>query len=245
MKISIIGQDTLAAAIRECCARHFEVTAAPDPTAAIWWITYDTPIGTDDRPDSEWVIDRIRELLVDLDTKPLIIVSSQMPVGTTAELEREFPQNRFAHSPENIRVATAVADFENQARIVVGIRTPTDEEKQRIHELLKPFTQLLILTDPETAEMCKHALNNLLGLQIAFINEIARICVKVGADPETVSLALRSERRVSPHAPLKPGKPFGLGHLARDIYTLNRIARGTGVTAPIIGSIKASNDAHV
>lgn len=244
LKISIIGQDTLAAAIAICCRRHFDTTTVPDPAAAIWWITYDTPIGQDDAPDSGWVIDRIRELLVDLHTNPLILVSSQLPVGTTAKLEREFPQHRFAHSPENIRVATGVADFENQARIVVGIRNPTASETALIEELCAPFTKQVIICDPETAEMVKHALNNLLGMTIAFINEIARVCKVVGADADKVSLALRTERRVSPNAPLRPGKPFGLGHLARDIYTVTRIAQANGVSIPLISNIKASNDAH-
>lgn len=244
MKVSILGQDSLAKAIVACCSRHCDVMTVPDRTADILWITYDTPIGHNDEPDSEWVIDRIRESLVDIGTKPLVLVSSQMPVGTTAKLEQEFPDHRFAHSPENVRVASAISDFENQSRVVVGIRNPTEWEKALLEALFSPFTKQIFMTDPETAEFAKHALNNFLGLQIAFVNELARICAKVGANAETVSQTLLTERRVSPNAPLKPGKPFGLGHLARDIFTLNRIVKEHGITAPIIGSIKASNDAH-
>lgn len=239
LKLSIIGQDTLAAAIIECCRRHFEVTTVRDETADVLWITYDTPIGPGDKPDSEWVIDRIRENLVDFGTKPLILVSSQMPVGTTAKLEQEFPEYAFAHSPENIRVASAVADFENQARIVVGVRD--DRHHGIIEELFAPFTRQLILTNPETAEMCKHALNCALGLNIAFINEVARVCKAVGADAEKVSLALRTERRFSPHAPLRPGPPFGGGHLARDIYTMTEIIHAKHIHAPLITHIRESN----
>lgn len=242
LKISVIGQATLASATAECCLRHFEVYRAPWPNADIVWVVYDTPIDMDDKPDSDWVIDRIRELMVDLGTKPLILVSSQMPVGTTAKLEQEFPAHSFAHSPENIRVATAVADFTAQSRIVVGVRT--DRHNEILEELFKPFTSNLIITDPETAEMTKHAVNSFMALQIAFVNELAKISGSVGANASIVSLALRADERVSPKAPLRPGSPYGGGHLARDIYTLNQIAKERGISVPIIGHIKESNDAH-
>lgn len=240
LKLSVIGQDTLAAATAHCCAKHFSVERVPCSTADIVWFCHDTPICEGDVPDGDWVIDRIRESLVDLDTKPLILISSQMPVGTTAALEQEFPDRSFAHSPENIRVASGIADFENQARVVVGVRT--DKHNVILQQLFEPFTKQLIITTPETAEMCKHALNCFLGLQIAFINEVARVCAKVGADAEKVSLALRTESRVSPKAPLRPGAPFGGGHLARDIYTVSRIARERGVNIPLISHIKESNE---
>jgi UDP-glucose 6-dehydrogenase len=83
--------------------------------------------------------------------------------------------------------------------------------------------------------MCKHALNTFLGLQIAFINEVAHICAAVGADPATVSLALRTDHRVSLKAPLRPGAPFSGGHLARDINTLATFH------TPLISHILESN----
>src|SRR5262245_1056221 len=166
LKISVIGQDTLAEAIATCCARHFEVLRVPCSSAKVWWLCWDTPIGDGDKPDSTWVMDRIRELLVDAEPGPLILTSSQMPVGTTAALEKEFPEFAFAHSPENIRVATAVQDFECQARIVVGVRNVFAHTV--IKELMDPFTKQLILTDPETAECCKHFTNCLLALCIVY-----------------------------------------------------------------------------
>lgn len=241
IKLSIIGQDTLAAAIFQCCSRHFDVTQMPDHSSTIWWICYDTPIGSDDRPDGEWVIDRIRELLVDVEhPRPIILVSSQMPVGTTAALEQEFPGFVFAHSPENIRVATAVADFENQARIVLGVR---DQTSVAIFEMLfAPFTKQLIVTDPETAELSKMTLNAWLALQVVFINEIARICRREGGDPDKVSLALRTDARCNLRAPLRPGAPYGLGHLAREVHNANLLVKKHGLDSPILANIKRSNE---
>ena len=236
MKIAIIGQDTLAAATRECCRRHCEIVI-PE-VADLVWVCYDTPI-SDDIPDSDWVLERIGELLLSCNQEAIMLVSSQMPVGTIAHLEGKYPAFKWAYSPENIRVATAVTDFENQDRIVLGVRDISHADS--IKPLLMNFTRNVIVTNPETAEMCKHALNCWLGMNIAFINEIARICAVVGADVDRISEALKSERRISPKAPLKAGGPFGGGHLARDIHTLCSVAKASEISIPIINSIINSN----
>lgn len=239
MRIQILGHDSLAAATRTCCAPHFEfVEEEPD----ILWACWDTPLGKDDRPDSDWVLDRIRENIPPLGSPTVVLVSSQMPVGTTAQLEHEFPSYTFAYSPENIRVASAVADFQNQARIVVGRRT--ERHDFLFAQLFAPFTKRLILTDPETAEMTKHALNCWLAMNIAFINEVSRLSAVVKADVNVISQALLTERRISPCAPLRPGSPFGGGHLSRDLYNLNAIARAANVHVPILSHVMESNDLH-
>ena len=247
--LHIFGQATLAAATLECCKKHFLCNPpkiSDRPPSDVLWICYDTPIGLNDEPDTEWVVERIREHVRLLGTHcfPLILISSQLPVGTTARLEKEFPQHSFACQPENIRVASAVADFQNQERVVIGRRNIKHDELlgELFAPFIVPFTGKIILTDPESAEMVKHALNCYLGMSIAFANEIARVCKAVGADVEAVSQGLRTERRVSPLAPLKPGAPFGGGHLARDIFTVRRIAHENGVSIPIIAAIKPSND---
>jgi UDPglucose 6-dehydrogenase len=241
MNLTIIGQDTLAAATTECCRKHFNVQSAPDEDTELIWFCYDTPIGADDAPDVEWVIDQIGSVLSQIlgHHRPLILVSSQIPVGTMLRLETLWPWFEFAYSPENILVASAVADFTNQARIVVGTRHNGHQEL--FEKLFFPFTQHIIFTDTETAEMVKHTLNCYLGLCIAFINEIAKVCAAVGVDAGKVSEALLAERRVSPNAPLRPGKPFGLGHIARDIYVLNEVGNAIGLSLPIIENITRSN----
>jgi UDPglucose 6-dehydrogenase len=247
-KLCILGQDTLAKAVLECCQRHFCASPVIYREADMIWICHDTPIAAGGEPDAEWVIVQIRQALTDwaaLDnpavTHPLILISSQMPVGTIARLEKEYPGHTFACSPENLRVATAVADFENQARVVIGTRN--DNHKGLLDAVFAPFTKQIIWTTPETAEMVKHTLNCFLGLQIAFINEIAKIAKVVGADVDTITVGLRTDARVSAKAPLKAGGPFGGGHLARDIYTLRHIAWGMGMKVPIIEHIMESNDA--
>ncbi len=244
LRLAITGQSSLAEVTRHCCAKHFELVDNCGPEIAdILWICYDTPIDDDDKPDVDWVLAHIRHDLGEAGLAPLVLISSQLPVGTTARLEMEFPAHVFAYSPENIRVASGIQDFENQARVVVGINGDRPLGREQLAELFAPFTRNLIFTDPSTAEMCKHALNVYLGLTIAYANEIGRICRVVGADPDIVTAALRSEPRVSPKAPLKIGAPFGGGHLARDIYLMRELAEREGLACPIISHIKESNEA--
>ena len=243
MKLSIVGQDSLALATATCCRRHFDVLAEPGVTADILWVCYDTPTGPDNRPDADWVCAKIHGHLGQIDPTVPVLISSQLPVGTTARLEKDHPAFTFAYSPENIRVANAVSDFENQARVVVGVRN--DDNNSLLNKLCAPFTRNIIFTTPETAEMSKTALNCFLALQIAWINEIARVCETVGADASVVSQAVRSDARVSPKAPLRPGAPFGGGHLERELFTLGELAMTHGVCIPIITHINESNRVSV
>lgn len=239
MKIAVTGQGVLADTTRACCAKHHEVVNHADKDIEVMWVCYDTPLEGGE-PDYEWVINRIQKELSELHGTPVVLISSQMPVLTTFRLEQRFPRHFFAYSPENIRVATPIDDFERQNRIVVGVRSKV--RNSTLMWLLSPFTHHIIFTSPETAEMVKHALNSYLGMSIAFINEIAKVCESVKADANVVSEALLSERRISPNAPLKPGKPFGGGHLIRDIRALEDFAKGRGIRLPIISHIRESNE---
>lgn len=247
MKISIVGQATLAAAVRECCRLHFDVANDPRPNSDLIWVCYDTPIGVNglnDAPDVPWVLDRIRADMVSASEGQPILISSQLPVGTTKQLEQEFPKNPFAYSPENIRVASAVSDFKNQARIIVGVRYSGIGIVGMLNRLFHPFTDRIVYVSIEEAEMAKHALNCWLGMNIAFANEIDRICDALGGiDGTKVMECLLSERRISPYTPIRPGAPFGGGHLARDIFALTELAKRNKLETPIIAAITASNSA--
>ena len=239
MKISIVGNDTLAAATRFGCSKFHEIvdkSECPD----ILWACYDTPISANGDADYKWVIDNISEDILSISTKTLIIISSQIQIGTIRHMETDFPDYTFCYVPENIRVATANDDFIKQSRIVAGRRSDKDDEL--ICSLLTPFTEFILYTTPETAEMVKHALNCWLGMNIAFINEIARIGDAWGIEMPIVSRALMSDSRISPKAPLKAGGPFGGGHLSRDIKTLVGLSYATKTEAPIIRSILKSNE---
>jgi UDPglucose 6-dehydrogenase len=210
--------------------------------ADVLWLCYDTPVNENDEPDVESVLANLRKALAHLPQGALVLISAQLPVGTCAKLEKEFPQFHFACSPENLRLGKALDSFEKAGRVIVGIRS--DAKKAVLEKLFAPFTPQILFMRTESAEMVKHALNSFLALSITFINEIARLCEHTGADAKEVSAGLKSEPRIGPKAYLGPGGPFAGGTLARDVVTLTKIAGATGEQISVIPAIKQSNDLH-
>jgi UDPglucose 6-dehydrogenase len=226
-------------------AKKLSFTADPKIACAkadVLWLCYDTPVNDNDESDVEFVLANLRKALLHSPTGALVLISSQLPVGTCHTLEKEFPQFHFACSPENLRLGRAIDAFEKAERVVVGIRN--DVKKPLLEKLFAPFTPQILFMRTESAEMVKHALNSFLALSITFINEIARLCEHVGADAKEVSAGLKSEPRIGPKAYLGPGGPFAGGTLARDVVTLTRLADANGEKISVIPAIKQSNDLH-
>ena len=212
------------------------------PGSDILWLCYDTPVNEQDESDTAFVLGNLHRALPHLAAGALVLISAQMPVGTCARLEAEFPQFHFAYSPENLRLGKALDAFEKAERVVVGTRN--DAKKAILEALFAPFTPQVIFMRTESAEMVKHALNSFLALSITFINEVARLCEFTGADAKEVSVGLKSEARVGAKAYLGPGGPFAGGTLARDVVTLSQLAVANGETISVIPAIKRSNDLH-
>lgn len=210
--------------------------------ADVLWVCYDTPVNDDDESDVPFVLERARRALPHLPAGALVLVSSQLPVGSCAGLEKEFPQLHFACSPENLRLGKAIDAFEKADRAIVGIRT--DAKRALLEALFKPFAAQVQFMRTESAEMVKHALNSFLAVSITFINEIARLCEHVGADAKEVAAGLKSEPRIGPRAYLGPGGPFAGGTLARDVVTLTKLGAANHEALSLIPAIKQSNDGH-
>jgi UDPglucose 6-dehydrogenase len=224
-----------------------KLSFAVDPKIAcaqadVLWLCYDTPVNDNDESDVESVLANLRRALPYLPKGALVLISAQLPVGTCARLEKEFPQFQFAYSPENLRLGKAIDAFEKAERVVVGIRD--DAKKPLLEKLFAPFTAQILFMRTESAEMVKHALNSFLALSITFINEVARLCEHVGADAKEVSVGLKSEPRIGPKAYLGPGGPFAGGTLARDVVTLTKLAAAENEKISVIPAIKQSNDLH-
>jgi UDPglucose 6-dehydrogenase len=226
-------------------AKRLSFTTDPKTACAnadVLWLTYDTPVNDSDESDVDFVLGNLRRALPSLPAGALVLISAQLPVGTCAKLEKEFPQFHFACSPENLRLGKAIDAFEKAERAVVGIRG--DAKQPLLEQLFKPFAAQTIFMRTESAEMVKHALNSFLALSITFINEVARLCEHTGADAKEVSAGLKSEARIGPKAYLGPGGPFAGGTLARDVVTLSKLADVHGEKISVIPAIKQSNDLH-
>lgn len=210
--------------------------------AEVLWIAYDTPVDASDRADVEYVLTRARALVDAADPTAAVIVSSQLPVGTTRALEESSPGRTFAYSPENLRLGDALAAFTQPDRIVVGIRP--DADRARIDKLLRSFTDRIEWMEVESAELVKHGVNAFLALSVAFANELAGIAERVGADATDVERGLKTEQRIGHRAYVRPGAAFAGGTLARDIDYLTSIGAREGVPTHLLRAVRASNDEH-
>src|SRR5207237_10889195 len=172
----------------------------------------------------------------------IVLISSQMPVGTCKKLSAEFPQFSFACSPENLQLGRALNAFRKAERIIVG--APNEASRNKLKDLFSQFCNNVLLVSPESSEMTKHALNSFLAMSVSFANEIARVCELVGADARQVEAGLKSDIRIGRRAYLSPGPAFAGGTLARDVAMLSELGRQFGEKLALIPAIKQSNDQH-
>src|SRR3990167_3470593 len=148
--------------------------------ANIVWVTYDTPVDDNDIGDVGFVVEEIKKVLPYLAHETLILISSQLPVGTSRQLQQyadhHYPEKKisFAYSPENLRLGKAIEIFTKPDRIVVGIQNERDQQKLQL--LLSKFSDNIIWMSLESSEMTKHALNAFLATSVVFINELASLC---------------------------------------------------------------------
>lgn len=217
-------------------------------TASVLWVTWDTPVDDDDRADVEAVTSKVEALLPRLGPGTLVIMSSQLPIGTTARIEAECAARRpgaeivFACLPENLRLGRALETFSKPDRVVAGTRGVRG--RAQITELLAPITSRIEWMSIESAEMTKHALNAFLATSVAFANEIANVSERVGADASEVARGLKTDVRIGPKAYVSPGAAFSGGTLARDVVFLTKTGARLGLPLRLIPSVRESNEAH-
>jgi UDPglucose 6-dehydrogenase len=218
------------------------------PGRAVLWVTYDTPVDDEDRADVDDVLVQVRRTFPYLDAGTLVLISSQLPVGTARRLEQEFAGARpgvavsFACSPENLRLGKAIDVFSKPDRVIVGVRSAAD--RALATDLFGPITNRLEFMSVESAEMTKHAVNAFLATSVTFINELATLCERVGADAKDVERGLKTESRIGPKAYLGPGAAFAGGTLARDVVFLRQLGQQVGRPTPLMDGVDASNREH-
>ena len=214
----------------------------------VLWIAYDTSVNEDDEADVGDVLRQAQKLLPALKAKALIIVSSQLPVGSVGQLEQYVQDHhakkefQFACIPENLRLGKALEVFCKPDRVVVGVRTK--DVVPSIEIIYQDITTNIEWMSVESAEMVKHATNAFLALSVTFANEIATLCESVGADAKAVERALKKDIRIGPKAYLAPGGPFAGGTLARDIEYLSKTSQQFGLSTQLLTAVRQSNDQH-
>ena len=213
-----VAEPGLAGLLAEVCEsgrlRFENLRDAPLRDVDAVWIAFDTPVDDEDQADAGWVLAQAHAALLEARAGALVVVSSQLPVGSTASLAQRLNQDGredldFACVPENLRLGEALSTFRSPDRLVAGVRHERDRE--RLAPLLGRFSERIEWMGVESAEMTKHALNAFLATSVAYINEIASLCEAVGADASEVSRGLKSDRRIGARAYLTPGDMFAGG----------------------------------
>ncbi|PCJ76964.1 MAG: UDP-glucose 6-dehydrogenase [Rhodobacteraceae bacterium] len=200
--------------------------------------------------DLTYVYDTARELGKKLTTNTVIVTKSTVPVGTNREIKRIItacnPKAAFeiVSNPEFLREGSAIEDFMRPDRVVVGVETPEAETVLRnIYRPLNIRETPIVVTDLETAETIKYAANAFLAMKITFINEIADLCEKTGADVQQVAKGIGLDTRIGGKF-LHAGPGYGGSCFPKDTLALVQTGERYGAPQRIIETVVAVNDAR-
>jgi UDPglucose 6-dehydrogenase len=202
----------------------------------------------DGHADLTYIYEAARQVASAIDGFTVVIAKSTVPVGTCDEVERIIRQERpdadFAvvSNPEFLREGAAIRDFKFPDRIVVG--TNDERAKKVLADIYRPLSlnQLpLFYTTRRSAELIKYAANTLLATKITFINEMADLCEKVGADIQEVARGVGLDNRIGSKF-LHAGPGFGGSCLPKDVRALIKTAQDHDITLRLIEAVAAVND---
>lgn len=200
--------------------------------------------------DLRYVHEAARRIAPRLKGYTVVVDKSTVPVGTAREVARivaeENPEADFdvASNPEFLREGAAINDFMRPDRVVLGVESARAESLLR--ELYRPLNLIetpILVTGLESAELIKYASNAFLATKISFINEMARLCERVGADVHAVARGMGLDGRIGRKF-LHPGPGYGGSCFPKDTLALIRMAREQGVPSRIVEAAVETNAAH-
>lgn len=218
------------------------------------FIAVGTPPGEDGSADLKYVLGVAQEIGQTMDDYLVVITKSTVPVGTAEKvrgavasaLDKRSASFSFdvASNPEFLKEGAAIEDFMKPDRIVVGI----DSERAReiMARVYRPFTlngHPVIFMDIPSAEMTKYAANAMLATKISFMNDIANLCERMGADVNQVRKGIGSDPRIG-NKFIYPGIGYGGSCFPKDVKALASTGRENGHTMRILEAVEAVNDAQ-
>ena len=215
-------------------------------------IAVGTPPGEDGSADLTHVLSVARSIGERLERYAVVITKSTVPVGTADKVREQVTRalvNRDAaiefdvvSNPEFLKEGAAIADFMKPDRVVIGTDNARTSELMRA--LYEPFTRnhdRLIVMDIRSAELTKYAANAMLATKISFMNELANIAERVGADIERVRVGIGSDPRIG-YSFIYPGTGYGGSCFPKDVKALIRSAHSVGFNAEILQAVEAVNE---
>lgn len=201
-----------------------------------------TPQGDDGSVDLSYIEGAAREIGPVLAPEAIVINKSTVPVGSTRVVERALQRGDVAvvSNPEFLREGSAVHDFLNPDRVVIG--SNDQAAAIRMAGLYIGLTAPIMVTDPASAETIKYASNAFLATKISFVNAVAAVCEAVGADVSDVVLGMGYDRRIGQEF-LKPGPGWGGSCFPKDTIALIRIAEDAGYDFRLLrGVVEVNNE---
>src|SRR5947209_18455261 len=216
-------------------------------TCEFIFIAVNTPTGTSQGgADMRYVESAARSIAEELDHYAVMINKSTVPVGSGDVVTRSIRSNLARHTvsfgvvsnPEFLREGSAVQDCQNPDRVVLGSSDP--EAAQKVATLYLPLRAPIVITDIYTAEMIKYASNAFLATKISFINEIAQICERLGADVKEVAAGMGYDKRIG-RAFLDAGLGFGGSCFLKDVRALTHMADEAGLHPQLLHAVMDIN----
>jgi UDPglucose 6-dehydrogenase len=224
-------------------------TAVAEAIAAseVAFIAVGTPPDEDGSADLSHVLAVASEIGRHMKREMVIVTKSTVPVGTAAKVSEQISVHaRFpfhvVSNPEFLKEGAAVDDFMKPDRVVLGAET--DHARSVMAELYAPFVRTgkpIIFMDVASAEVTKYAANGMLATRISFMNDIARLCERVGANIDMVRKGIGSDDRIGP-AFLFPGPGYGGSCFPKDVKALIRTARDYETSLRILEAVECVND---
>lgn len=218
----------------------------------ICFIAVGTPMGEDGSADLQYVREVAKEIGQTITHDMIVVDKSTVPVGTAdevkniinSELNKRGQEYKVTvvSNPEFLKEGNAVQDFMRPERIIVG--TDNDDAAEYMKELYEPFTKnhdRMIIMDIRSAEMTKYASNSMLANRISFMNEMANICDKIGANIDEVRKGMGSDSRIG-HSFLYPGCGYGGSCFPKDVTALIKTAKDNDYDATLLKSVETVNN---
>ena len=215
-------------------------------------IAVGTPPDEDGSADLRYVLAVARTVGEHMTDYKVVVTKSTVPVGTADKVRaavRESLDKRHARvefdmvsNPEFLKEGAAIADFMRPDRVVIG--TDSDRATELLRSLYEPFTHnrdRMIVMDVRSAELTKYAANAMLATRISFMNELANLAERFGADIESVRIGLGSDPRIG-YAFIYPGLGYGGSCFPKDVQALQRSAQEVGYDASILAAVESVNE---
>ena len=211
----------------------------------VLFVCVNTPPREDGSADMSYVEDVSRSIAENLNAYKLVVEKSTVPVRTSMWIKRIISLYRksdmdfdVASNPEFLREGSAVSDFMNPDRIIVGVET--ENAKEYLIKIYERFSDKILITNIDTAELIKHASNSFLAQKISFINLIADLCERTDADVEQVAKGMGLDTRIG-HQFLRAGLGYGGSCFPKDTRALIHIGEDLGVNFDLLKEVERIN----